>query len=149
MTAWQGAGPKEKLAVANAVILNDTRGDSHFGCFRVMRLIEENLAGRGIRVLARSGVRNDWENDRPFLDAMAKSDLIVINGEGTLHHGAKAGARLLRVVDHPVRGDKPVALIKNPLAGSQNGLDHYELDFGKDPLYFAVSKDLHLSADSK
>ncbi|MFC3164563.1 polysaccharide pyruvyl transferase family protein [Ciceribacter thiooxidans] len=97
--------------MANAVILNDTRGDSHFGCFRVMRLIEENLASRGIRVLARSGVRNDWENDRPFLDAMAKSDVIVINGEGTLHHGAKAGARLLRVVDHPARGDKPVALI--------------------------------------
>ncbi|GEO83886.1 MULTISPECIES: polysaccharide pyruvyl transferase family protein [Alphaproteobacteria] len=94
-----------------AVILNDTRGDNHFGCFRVMRLIEENLANRGIHVLARSGVRNDWENDRPFLSAMAKSDIIVINGEGTLHHGAKAGARLLRVTDHPARSGKPVALI--------------------------------------
>jgi hypothetical protein len=94
-----------------AVILNDTRGDNHFGCFRVMRLIEENLARRNIRVLARSLVRNDWEKDRKFLSAMSRSDLILINGEGTLHHGAPQGERLLKVVDHPARGTKPVALI--------------------------------------
>lgn len=94
-----------------AVILNDTRGDNHFGCFRVMRTIEENLASRNMEVLARSLVRNDWERDRSFLAAMAKSDVVVINGEGTLHHGAAQGEKLLKVVDHPARGDKPVALI--------------------------------------
>jgi hypothetical protein len=35
----------------------------------------------------------------------------VINGEGTLHHGAGPGERLLAVAHHPVRGKKPVALI--------------------------------------
>lgn len=94
-----------------AVILNDTRGDNHFGCFRVMRIIEENLASRGISVCARSLVRNEWEKDRNFLSTMATSDLVVINGEGTLHHGAKAGERLLKVVNHPARGHKPVVLI--------------------------------------
>lgn len=94
-----------------AVILNDTRGDNHFGCFRVMRVIEEQLARRNIKVIATSLVRNDWENDRRFLAAMPQADVIVINGEGTLHHGAKAGERLLKVVDHPVRGEKPVVLI--------------------------------------
>lgn len=94
-----------------AVILNDTRGDNHFGCFRVMRIIEENLAARGILVTARSLVRNDWGSDRAFLDAMAEADVIVINGEGTLHHGSRLGERLLSVVGHPARGDTPVALI--------------------------------------
>ncbi|MGA1831842.1 polysaccharide pyruvyl transferase family protein [Rhizobium wenxiniae] len=94
-----------------AVILNDTRGDNHFGCFRVMRVIEEKLAEKGITVRATSLVRNDWEKDRNFLAAMAQSDIIVINGEGTLHHGAKAGERLLKIVDHPARGTKPVVLI--------------------------------------
>ena len=95
----------------NAVILNDTRGDNHFGCFRVMRMIEANLAVRGINVIANSIVRTDWEKNRSFLEAMAKSDLVVINGEGTLHHGSRHGERLLKVVDHPARAGKPVVLV--------------------------------------
>lgn len=76
-----------------------------------MRMIEANLAVRGITVLARSMVRTNWEKNRSFLEAMANSDLIVINGEGTLHHGSRHGERLLKVVNHPARANKPVALI--------------------------------------
>ena len=97
--------------MVKAVILNDTRGDNHFGCFRVMRIIEENLASRGIIVTARSLVRNDWERDRAFVARLAEADLVVINGEGTLHHGHRQGERLLKITDHPARGNKPVALI--------------------------------------
>jgi hypothetical protein len=102
---------KRSPLMVNAVILNDTRGDNHFGCFRVMRIIEENLARRGIIVTAKSLVRNDWERDRGFLDRFADADLVVINGEGTLHHGHRQGERLLKVAEHPLRGGKPVALI--------------------------------------
>lgn len=94
-----------------AVLMNDTRADRHFGCLRVMRLIEKRLAGQGIEIAGRSPIRNDWENDRAFLDAMGRSDLVVINGEGTFHHGAQSALRLLKVVDHPARAGKPVALI--------------------------------------
>ena len=94
-----------------AVLMNDTRGHAHFGCQRVMRVIESNLESRGITVIARSLVRNDWEADRAFLDAASKCDVIVINGEGTLHHGASHGEKLLRIAAHPVRAGKPVALI--------------------------------------
>lgn len=76
-----------------------------------MRLLEENLTSRGIRVTARSMVRGKWEKDRPFLKALADCDIVVINGEGTLHHGSPHGERLLKVVDHPARGKKTVALI--------------------------------------
>ncbi|OHV84295.1 hypothetical protein LCM4573_00980 [Rhizobium sp. LCM 4573] len=116
-----GTSPERHSLTLKAVILNDTRGDNHFGCLRVMRIIEENLARRNIQIVARSLVRNDWENDRRFLAVMSDSNIIVINGEGTLHHGAAQGERLLRVVDHPARGDKPVVLIntlyqENPTA---------------------------------
>lgn len=96
-----------------AVILNDTRGDAHFGCMRVMRLLENSLEQRGIAVLATSLVRNDWENDSVFLEAMRASDLIVVNGEGTLHHGARQGDRLLRVASHHLREGKRLALINS------------------------------------
>lgn len=102
---------KRQQSMVNAVILNDTRGDNHFGCFRVMRVIEENLAKRGIDVIGRSIVRNDWPRDRAFLTRLDAADLVVINGEGTLHHGARPGEKLLSIVDHPLRGTKPVALI--------------------------------------
>jgi hypothetical protein len=111
MSLVETVSRKVSSIMLRAVILNDTRGDNHFGCFRVMRIIEENLANRGITVCARSLVRNEWEKDRSFLSAMTASDLIVINGEGTLHHGAKAGERLLKVVTHSARGNKPVVLI--------------------------------------
>src|SRR3546814_8288014 len=76
-----------------------------------MRRIEENLRCRGISITAVSPVRHDWEGDASVLKAMAACDIIVINGEGTLHHGAPHGEILLKVVDHPVRTTKPVVLI--------------------------------------
>lgn len=94
-----------------AVILNDTRGDNHFGCFRVMRQMEEHLADRGITVSGTSLVRNNWQEDKLFLQTMSEADVILINGEGTLHHGARLGERLLKVVDHPARAATPVILL--------------------------------------
>jgi hypothetical protein len=111
--------------MAKAVILNDTRGDNHFGCFRVMRVIEENLAARGIEVIGRSLVRNDWARDGRLLQALRRSDLVLINGEGTLHHGNGQGQRLLEVVDHLARGDKPVALINTIYQANPPEWRHY------------------------
>jgi polysaccharide pyruvyl transferase len=52
-----------------------------------------------------------WDSAGTLLRNMRRADLILINGEGTLHHGAELGAGLLSVVDHPARGKTPVALI--------------------------------------
>lgn len=91
------------------VILNDTAPDMHHGCTRVMRLLTEGLLRHGMTIMARSPVHHDWETDQTICDALARADLIVINGEGTLHHGKPTAARLLRVTE--VAGDVPVALV--------------------------------------
>ena len=91
------------------VILNDTSPDLHHGCTRVMRLLTEGLARHGMTVIARSPVHHDWESDAGLRRALAAADLIVINGEGTLHHGKAGAARLLRVTE--VAGTVPVALV--------------------------------------
>ena len=93
----------------NVVILNDTRADMHHGCSRVMRLLEEGLERHGLTISARSPVRHDWQSDATLRTAIAGASLIVINGEGTLHHGSRHAARLLAVTD--VAGDTPVALV--------------------------------------
>ena len=91
------------------VILNDTTADLHHGCARVMRLLVEGLAHHGMTVIARSPVHHDWEGDATIRTAMSHADIIVINGEGTLHHGRPGAARLLRVTE--VAGNVPVALV--------------------------------------
>ena len=99
------------MAQPAAVILNDTATRYHHGCARVMRLLVAGLEGQGFSVTARSPARHQWTHDAAILTAMKAAQVIVINGEGTLHDGAEAGARLLAVTDHPARGAVPVALV--------------------------------------
>ena len=108
------------MAAPRAVILNDTSTRFHHGCSRVMRLLVSGLEGAGLDVAARSPARADWARDTAFVAALGASDVVVINGEGTLHDGAPLGARLLSVLDHPAAQGKPVALVnalweRNPL----------------------------------
>ena len=94
-----------------AVVLNDTSTRYHHGCSRVMRLLLRGLDEAGIEVMAQSPARAEWAKDRDFLAAMRGAQVVVINGEGTLHDGAPLGARLLSVLDHPDAAGKPVALV--------------------------------------
>lgn len=95
----------------SAVLMNDTSVENHHGCRRVMTLLERHLRDRGISVVARSSVRHKWYRDRRFLNALKRCNLVVINGEGTLHHGRRGAKRLLEVVDHPACLDKKVVLL--------------------------------------
>ncbi|GAA3860007.1 polysaccharide pyruvyl transferase family protein [Celeribacter arenosi] len=92
------------------VVMNDTSTRYHHGCARVMRLLVQGLESRGLTVTARSAARHEWAKDAAFIDALGDADLVVINGEGTLHHGKDAGRRLLDVATHPARRGK-LALI--------------------------------------
>jgi len=76
-----------------------------------MRVLREGLANVGLEVIATSPARHDWAADMMFKAAMAAADLIVINGEGTLHHGRPAGEALVRVVDDLTATGRPVALV--------------------------------------
>lgn len=105
MTASPGA------TQAKAVVLNHTGYENHHGCRAVMSVIYAMLAARGVRVIAASPVRHKWWRNVGLMRAVSRADLIVINGEGTLHHGAGHGEKLLQVVDHPARRGAPVVLI--------------------------------------
>lgn len=94
-----------------AVLLNDTSFSAHHGSRCVVAAIRRGLARRGIEIIASTPAGARWEDSQPLLQGLERSDLIIINGEGTLHHGAPAGELLLRIVDHPLRRDRPIALI--------------------------------------
>ncbi len=90
-----------------AVILNDTSHRYHHGCARVMANLRAGLAAQGFDLHC-IPARTDWSANAAHRRAIAGAALVVINGEGTLHDGAPAGARLLSAT---AATTAPVALV--------------------------------------
>lgn len=97
--------------MSTAVVFNDTRINAHFGCDRVMNVIEKQLAQRGVTVIGSSPCAHAWWQDAALMRTIAAADLLVINGEGTLHHGTGQAADLMKLAGHPVAAGKPLFLI--------------------------------------
>lgn len=98
------------MADPKIVLLNDTDVDGyHFGCAKVMGNMRDHLAKRGATPIGSVKVSLDWRiKDEALINA---ADLLIINGEGTLHHGSRRGRWLLEAAcSMKARGGK-VALI--------------------------------------
>lgn len=93
------------------ILLNDTRADLHHGCTAVMSVIELFLHERNMTVVGRWPTNADWKNDPRFYDALTQSRLVIVNGEGTIHHDRMGGRRLLAVGEVAKAAGVPVALI--------------------------------------
>lgn len=78
-------------------VLNDTRIDRHHGCERVMQALDHLLQTNGCEVVARCPAHRNWEHDAAFLQGLERAQLIVVNGEGTLHHDRPAARQLLNI----------------------------------------------------
>lgn len=79
------------------LVLNDTRVDRHHGCTRVMQALDCLLSRNNCRVIGRVPAHADWRSHPHFLAMKNDVRLVVINGEGTLHHDRPAGRRLLEI----------------------------------------------------
>lgn len=79
----------------SAVIVNDTRVDAHHGCTRVMRAIGALADTSGLTITATARAHRDWRTDTAFVAALDRADVVIVNGEGTLHHDRPAGLALL------------------------------------------------------
>lgn len=106
------------------VVLNDTRVDRHHGCSRVMSALETLIAEMGGRIIASAPAHSDWTQSHQVLEALEKAKLVVVNGEGTIHHNSKAGLKLLEVAEHAARLGIPCVLLN--CAWQDNGLEFVE-----------------------
>ncbi|WP_162140745.1 polysaccharide pyruvyl transferase family protein [Arenimonas oryziterrae] len=93
------------------VVVNDTRVDRHHGCTRVMTAIEALVASMGGQVIATSPAHRDWKSQPGFIAAFERARLVLVNGEGTLHHDRPAGKMLLEVGAWARQRGVPSALI--------------------------------------
>lgn len=94
-----------------ALLLNDTRIDNHHGCTTVIETIDRLCAANGIEVVARVPAHSDWRQDQTALEAFRQVDLVLVNGEGTIHHDRPAGRTLLEAGAHAVGLAKPAVLL--------------------------------------
>lgn len=84
------------------VLINDTSlFNAHFGCQLVGQTFRENFARHDIDLIATLPLSFDPQNHRAVFD---QADLLVINGEGSIHHG-----RNLRLLE--LAHEYPVALV--------------------------------------
>lgn len=92
-------------------ILNDTRVDRHHGCERVMGAIEALVARHGMQVTGSCPAHADWRQEPRFLQALESARLVIVNGEGTLHHDRPAARRLLEIGAHARAAGVPAVLV--------------------------------------
>lgn len=103
----------------NIVVLNDTRGDLHFGCDLVMDTISKNLRARGVQT---SFISNTLNKDDTIEFIQKESpDLVLVNGEGTFHHSQPRAIELVSVLTYLLESMIPYAIIN---ATIQDNNDH-------------------------
>jgi polysaccharide pyruvyl transferase WcaK-like protein len=96
-----------------AVVLNDTRTQLHHGCECVMSVIEKQLRMRGVEIVEAAPEGLDWRKNAKVVAAIRHCDLVVVNGEGTIHHGRPAARDLMEAGRFARALDRPAVLLNS------------------------------------
>lgn len=95
----------------NVIIANDTRTENHHGCSRVMNAIDRNLFYRNVEVLRYIKLLEEWNNNENVKRDLLRADLVIINGEGTIHDDNPYINCLLSLIEFCIHYDVPVVVI--------------------------------------
>jgi polysaccharide pyruvyl transferase WcaK-like protein len=92
-----------------ALILNDTRLSGHPGCLLVMSQLSEWCAVSGIQITRALPLSRKFFPI--FRSELQKCDVVIINGEGTMHHDSLGALMLSKAGKYAYEVGKPVVLI--------------------------------------
>lgn len=109
----------------DVIILNDTSVENHHGCTLVMTNLYAILEKLNYSVSARSFVGDNWLENKKFCKNVNKADLVIVNGEGTIHHGKKPGLRLLKIAEFVSDKNIPCFLINTTYQANPKSYKHY------------------------
>lgn len=83
-----------------ALLFNDTSFENHHGCRLVTRNLIAALARHDVVVTKRFANRDKFWRREDTREYIKKSDLIIINGEGTFHDSSPYAEALLRLAEN-------------------------------------------------
>ena len=97
-------------------IFNDTSRNGHFGCLAVVSTIISQLERRNAKIKFLWPLNNDWTKHKNYIESQ-KLDLIIINGEGTIHHTKNSNKvkLLLQIVNFSKKINIPAFLINSTI----------------------------------
>lgn len=78
-------------------VINDTSSEMHHGCSRVMDNLYHLIRINNGIIVGSSPVGYDWRKDEKIKQEILSSDIVIVNGEGSIHHDSIAGIPLLDV----------------------------------------------------
>lgn len=109
-----------------AVILNDTSYESHHGCETVVKNIKELLLKNNIETIDTNPVGKNWLENKSFLENMSKVNIVVVNGEGTLHHSQPRAKELITIGKYVEENiNIPIVLINSTYQENSDELAKY------------------------
>jgi hypothetical protein len=116
-----------------AVLINTTFLFGHHGCTLVNRQLDLLASEAGIDICAKLPLQSDWQKLAP-----ADFDLVLVNGEGALHHDSKAARRLAEVPLWARERSRPAFLINSVYQGNgpkiAAGVARFDAVFARDEL---------------
>ncbi|MCC5854440.1 MAG: polysaccharide pyruvyl transferase family protein [Idiomarina sp.] len=107
----------------SVAIFNDTSPSLHFGCDLVMHQIRHFVEGIGGEIIWTWPVAEDWREYRATIAARQKPDLVIVNGEGSIHHSeSRPRAQFLPMLSTFTREQwgVPVVLLNSTLYALRN-----------------------------
>jgi len=114
-----------------SVLINDTRIDHHHGCERVVSAIYFLAKKYGFPIGRSFPSHSSLVDSSDFTAALSESDVLVINGEGTLHHDRPAGLELLKAAHQARKAGKYVLLLNAGWEANTSEYGQYLKSFDK------------------
>jgi polysaccharide pyruvyl transferase WcaK-like protein len=96
-----------------AVMINDTSTKAHLGCKVVIAQILNLAKASGIEFTASCSVHRDWRLEPELQDRMRAADIVIVNGEGTLHDDSNPAQSLAAVASFCKAANVRSALINS------------------------------------
>lgn len=72
-----------------AILFNDTRNESHIGCDLGIEAILKEYRNADINIIHTFNRRNTINKQNQVKEKIKECDLVLVNGEGSLHHGSQ------------------------------------------------------------
>ena len=91
-------------------LVNDTRYHNHHGCLTVVRNLHLGMQRRGWNCVGSLPVSASVRQLGRYRRQLREAQLVVVNGEGTLHHDRRGARRLLEVCE-ALQATHPVVLL--------------------------------------
>lgn len=100
--------------MTNVLILNDTSSELHHGCELVMRNIKTLLLQNSMTIIGTSYCGSSFLSNHVLFRKLPVTDLVIVNGEGTLHSSQPRAQELMRMVEYiKKKKSLPIVLINS------------------------------------